>query len=99
MRLPAPALAILVVLTGCGAWPDPTIPGDASARAAPWPVLQPLGTLGADRRAGAAPMLPPAARAAALRARAAALRGPVVDRATRARLAGGVDVSALQGVR
>lgn len=99
-RLIAISMLSVLGLAGCGAWPDPQIPGDAAARAAPWPTLLPISAILAGAPAAAAgPAAPPAERIAALRSRAAALRGPVIDGAARARLSRGIDLSAFPGVR
>jgi hypothetical protein len=88
MRLPV-LLFCGLALAACADVPRlGTAPG-ARALAAPWPRIAPLGPLLA---AGAEARLTPAltgdltARAAALRARAARLRGPVIEAATRARM-------------
>ena len=93
------ALAALCAVAGCADWPDPAIPGAEAARAAPWPALVPLNDILAGVPADREPVVAPASRIAALEARAASLRGPVIDGATRARLARGVDSGALQGAR
>lgn len=79
-------LAALLALAACD-WPVP--PGPAPGAAGPWPALLPDTALGLGAAApppATAPDL--AARAAALRARAAALAAaPAIDPATAARLA------------
>lgn len=87
MRI-APVLALL--LSACAGFPALDARMTEADRTAPWPALVPLGPVlaAADARAGAPPPagdLP--ARIAALNARAAALRGPVIDAATAARIA------------
>ena len=84
-----------LAVTSCGPWPDPQF-DDTAARAAPFPLLVPIDTLVSQAPATAAPDGPPASRIAALNARAARLRGPVVDSATRARMRAGVNTSALR---
>ena len=92
---------IFVLTVGCTQFPalDGTI--DAAARAAPIPALQPLAPLLAQADATQANSQITAAsvaalddRIAALRARAAGLRGPVIERATLARMRRGVAVPA-----
>ena len=83
------AALLLLLLAGCAEFPalDARIPpGEADA---PPPALMPLDALlaAADARAGSAPPAPGGGRVAALDARAAALRGPVLTEAERARLA------------
>ncbi|WP_156799280.1 hypothetical protein [Oceanicola granulosus] len=101
LLLPAAALA----LAACAEFPELDGRVTPAAAAAPYPDLVPLPPLLAAADAlGAAPDLSAPARAAAdtraaeLRARAAALRPPVVDPDARARLAAGVDTSALDAV-
>jgi len=86
---------LLVLLAGCGSWPQVTVPGAAEAARLEAPRLVPLAPLLARGSAAVPVAGPPEARVAALRARAVALRAPVVDAATRARMARGVDLSAL----
>lgn len=79
-------------LAACTQFPELDGATSARAEAADYPALVPLEPLLEGRRSAAAP--PPAAdlegRVAALRARAARLRaGPVIDSATRRRMAGG----------
>lgn len=93
------SLVVLCAVAGCADWPDPVIPGTDAARAAPWPALVPLSDILVGGTRVSEPVVPSAARLAALTARAASLRGPVVDAATRARMARGVDLAALQGPR
>lgn len=88
--------AALAVLVGCAQFPEVDAAlGRESARAG-YPRLIPLegvlaaaaggATAGPDLGAGLA------ARAARLRLRAGALRGPVIDAATRARMRAGVRI-------
>lgn len=93
-RLPVLAAALLVgAVAGCSRFPalDDTV--SDSARTAPYPDLVPVGMLLAqvppDR---IAPDTDDAskARAARLRARAAALRGTVIDTHTSARMGRGI---------
>ncbi|MBM1221253.1 hypothetical protein JQU17_13545 [Ponticoccus sp. SC2-23] len=92
-------LVVMATLAGCSDWPDPVIPGAESARAAPWPALVPLSDILQGGPVASEPVQPSASRIAALEARAAALRGQVVDGATRTRMARGVDLGAFQGAR
>ena len=80
MRHSFPLAVTLVLLAGCGGWPDvPRV--DGAAERTEWPTLLPLGDV-----AGAAVVEDPQrlretllARASALRGRAAILRGTVRD--------------------
>ncbi|QQA43676.1 hypothetical protein [Pelagovum pacificum] len=92
-----------LLLAGCAS--IPALDGRVSDEVAalPYPDLVPLGPVVAEGRAlgqggatGEALSTAVDSRAAALRARAAALRPPVVDDATRDRMARGVDTSALR---
>ncbi|MFV2038470.1 MAG: hypothetical protein ACC646_12850 [Paracoccaceae bacterium] len=80
-----------LLLAGCAQFPDLDGRISESARNAPFPALINLDALlsaaydGGDAAAAASATL--SAQVAALRTRAAALRGPVVDRRTRARMA------------
>lgn len=84
-----------LALMSCAERPDIAARIDLAARDAPAPDLVPLGPVlaaaaglaGAEGTAGAPVAGPPAARIAALGARADRLRGPVVDAGTRARMA------------
>ncbi|MGR3467743.1 MAG: hypothetical protein ACU0CI_07660 [Shimia sp.] len=79
-------LALLALLAACAEAPDlgPPTPGVADA---PFVPFLPLDTLLAEAQPTPAPLTQDAqSRIAALNARAAALRGPVIDPATRARL-------------
>jgi hypothetical protein len=88
---PALLLATVVGLTGCANIPDVGGADAAAARNAPYPTLIPLDdVLSAAQRTPA--QITPATiattndRIARLRARAASLRGPVVDAGTRSRM-------------
>lgn len=94
---PKPSLTALAmaaaVLAGCAPAPDlgGTIPPELEA--APYPRLLPLEPiLAASRDSAIAPDVEAGldARAARLRARAAGLRGPVIEPPLRARMARGV---------
>ena len=94
-------LILLVCLAGCADIPE--LPGTMVADDAPYPALIPIeGLLAAAAGADAAIRVADAgtagvmSRVAGLSARANALRGPVIDGATRARMRAGVDTSALQ---
>lgn len=85
-------LALTLFLTACTAFPELDGKASETAKAAPFPKLQPMDQLLA---AGAEPpRLTDAdvnallARVQRLKARANRLRGPVVDRATRIRMQG-----------
>ena len=87
---PIRPLLLCLALAGCAEAPSLDGRISAAAAAAPYPVLQPLAPLLAQA-AQPGRITPQTPRqleggAAALRARAAALRGPVVDAATRARM-------------
>ncbi|WP_089904779.1 hypothetical protein [Loktanella fryxellensis] len=90
--------AVALILSGCAEVPDLDGRISAAAAAAPYPTLQPLAPMlvqaAAPARVTPATTAAVDGDAAALRARAAALRGPVVDADTRARMAGGVDTTA-----
>jgi len=82
-------LILVLWVGGCADFPELDGLVDDRGRAAPYPDLVPLGPILAQ--AGAAgPRADPGAgvldRAAALSARAARLRGPVIDAGTRARM-------------
>ncbi len=93
------SLILVTALAACAQFP--ALEGRVSAvdRAAPFPILVPLGPLIA-LAGGDAGTMPAAAglegRIAALNARAAALRGDIIDPATRARMQAGVRSGALQ---
>ena len=82
------ALPLLIALAACADFPEVDALESAAARNAPFPALLPTAAF----EGGPAPRLSPATgaalegRIAALRARAAALRGPVLTAADRARL-------------
>ena len=95
-----PLCLCLLLLGGCA--DAPTLDGriSATAAAAPYPELQPLAPLLA--RAAAPGQITPASvpqmngSAAGLSTRAAALRGPVVDAVTRARMKRAIARAALR---
>lgn len=92
MRL---ALVVILALLGaCREFPELDAAVDDDARAAPYPDLLPAealrGRAGEPRR-GAETRRELEERAAALRGRAEALRGGVVDAGTRARMETGVE--------
>lgn len=83
-------LCFAPLLAACAAFPALDTRMTAADRAAPIPALVPLGPLLAAADARGAQQQPPAdlaGRVAALAARAAALRGPVLDAATADRIA------------
>ena len=98
---PARPLCLLVLMLG-GCADAPSLDGRISpaAAAAPYPVLQPLGPLLAQAavpgQITAASIAQMDGGTAQLRARAAALRGPVVDAATRARMQSAIARAALR---
>ncbi|MDG1864072.1 MAG: hypothetical protein P8J02_12885 [Yoonia sp.] len=95
-------LTVMIAIAGlsaCAAFP--TIDGtlDATAKVADYPTLLPLEPLLAAATASGAQISPASEAAfsskiAALRAKAARLRGPVIDAQTRSRMQRGVAVSA-----
>lgn len=97
-RLRAAALisaAVLLGLPGCAQFPRLDAAISDAARAAPYPDLLPIGHLRAatatpDPGSAAGPAGELAARVAALRARAARLRGPVIPPQERARMQRGI---------
>lgn len=95
----APKLLILVAfLTACAQFPAlDEVVSDADLTD-PFPALIPLAPLiaQADALAGVQAADGADGRIAALNARATALRGGIIDPATRARMLAGVDTSALQ---
>ena len=103
-RRPAPKLlALLLVLlaAACVRSPMPDPVPSATTHSTAFPALIPLGPLLAQANAqnGAAQSDPTAGlggRITRLNARAAALRGGVIDPQTRAQMQAGVDTSALQ---
>ncbi len=83
-------LFVCLTLGACAERPDVASRIDPAALSEPGPVLMPLSPVlaAADGIAAAGPVAgPPPARLAALRARAAGLRGPVVGPAVRAAMA------------
>ncbi len=90
----------LSLLVGCANAPALDGRISAAAAAAPYPILQPLAPLLARAAEPGKITTPSMTRtdstAAALRARAAALRGPVVDGATKSRMQRGVAQAALR---
>ncbi len=101
-KMPAIRLLILCLfaLGGCATPPSLDDRISDAARAAPYPVLQPLALLLAQAAQPGQITAPSVAAmdnsTAGLRARAAALRGPVVDAATRQRMAAGIARAALR---
>lgn len=98
MRL-APTIAALI-LAGCTTFPELDGTVDPSLRGAPYPDLVPLSGLLAQADAGTnrGPEIEAdmTSRIAALRARAAGLRGAVIPASVRARMLGGVNTAALR---
>lgn len=93
MRIPV-TLALTMAVAGCVAVPELDRAISDEARLAPYPDLIPVETIRAEvpepRIADdTGPDLQ--ARAEALQRRADALRGPVIDAGTRARMARGID--------
>lgn len=83
------ALVLVLGMGGCVEFPALDGVVDDTTRNAPYPDLVPLGPILAQADAAAPGRDPGAgilARAAALSARAARLRGPVIDGGTRARM-------------
>jgi|TARA_B110000503_G_C6969737_1_gene338686 hypothetical protein len=99
-----PALiAILCLSTACTQFPQLDVALDQAALEAPYPSVLALASLleqvdqsGGTAQTGLAAVARFDGRLARLRAQASALRGPVVDRATRNRMARGIDIAALQ---
>lgn len=81
-------LALILTLPACASFPELDARLDADDRNAPWPALVPTSQLIAAAGAPEAPAASAdlAARIAALDARAAALRGAVIDESEAARL-------------
>ncbi len=82
-------VAVMAALGGCADAPEVTAALSAEAEAAPYPALMPLdAVLASAQNAASAPDPVPGlqARAARLRARAAALQGSVLDAEARKRL-------------
>ena len=93
LRRPA-GFMLIAALAGCAQFPELDAATSATARDAPYPDLIPVEDIMAqvpqdritpDTASGLS------ARVAALRARAARLRGSVIDSPTRARMRAGVD--------
>ncbi|WP_244867527.1 hypothetical protein [Vannielia litorea] len=84
------ALLLFLALAGCTQFPELDAVVSSSAKSAAYPRLQPLDSVLA--RANASTTDPQAvrgnlaARVAALRARAARMRGPIIEPAIRARM-------------
>lgn len=99
-----PALiAILCLSTACTQFPQLDATLDQAAFDAPYPSVVPLASLlaqadqsGGTAQTGLAAVARFDSRLAQLRAQAWSLRGPVVDRATRNRMARGINTAALQ---
>ena len=93
MRRLIALVCLAVTVAGCKGFPDLDTAVGTEIHRAPYPALMPLGALlagSADGTTTAEDGSALAARAAALRARAARQQGPVVDAATKARLAAAV---------
>lgn len=87
------ALALCAALAGCAAHPELDGTVSDEIRDASYPDLVPIETLAAQMQDNRiTPEFGPAIelRVARLKARAARLRGLVIDRDTRARMAGGI---------
>lgn len=84
------ALLICLALTGCTQFPELDAVVSASAKSAAYPRLQPLDGVLAQANASTTDATAVrgslAARVAALRARAARMRGPIIEPAIRARM-------------
>jgi hypothetical protein len=92
-------LILLSLLSGCAEFPALEGTIDAAAMNAPYPQLIPLDPLLAQvggLASATAASVGLGGRVAALAARAAALRGPVIEPATRARMRAGIASAALQ---
>ena len=89
-------LALFLLMTGlataCTQFPELDATATPGVADAPYPDLLPIDQLLRGSAARATPEVRAGveARAAALRGRAEALQGPVIDAATRRRMAGGV---------
>ena len=84
-------VALVTGLTGCGTIPEFAGTRAEAARNAPYPDLIPLTTLINTAQSNASRITPASivttnSRIARLRAKANALRGPVVDQATRSQM-------------
>jgi len=91
-------LFVLIGLAACAEIPALEDRIDATARNAPYPTLiniDPLLAQAGQTASGTAITQDMTARIAALRARANALRGPIIPASLRNRMARGVDTSAL----
>lgn len=90
MRLPIALVACL--LSACTTFPELDAATSAETRTAPYPALAPIEAFATAETGRITPDTTASiqARAAALRARAAAMQGPVTDPATRARLAAAI---------
>jgi hypothetical protein len=93
----------MFLLTACAQFPALDATLDEAAYAAPYPQLQSIepllaqsAAMGTTGRNSPATLAGAEGRIASLRASAAGLRGPIIDPATRARMARGVDTTALQ---
>lgn len=90
----------LILLVACAEAPSLDDRISPAAAAAPYPALMPLAPLLAlaAQPGQITPQTQPRidGNAASLRARAARLRAPVIDSATRARMQRGIDTSALR---
>lgn len=98
-RHSAKALVLVALLAGCAASVVPPSRFGAIDPTAPYPSLIPLDPLLAQAAvldSGAQPGADLPGRIAALNARAAALRRPIIDPTTRARMEAGVASPALQ---
>lgn len=95
-RLPPKSVILCIALAACAQVPDLGLA--TTDRNTAFATLIPLGPLIAQADALANGQSPASAdgRIAGLNARAAALRGAIIDPATRARMQAGVDTSALQ---
>ncbi|WP_394154086.1 hypothetical protein [Loktanella salsilacus] len=95
-----PLFLTFLLLAGCADAPSLDGRISAAAAAAPYPQLQPLAPLLAQAaqpgRITATSTAQMDGSTAGLRARAAALRGPVIDAATRARMQQGIARAALR---
>ena len=96
-------IALLCLTAACTQFPELDATLDQATLDAPYPDLVPLGPLLAQAdgiaqtgQTSATAQASFDSRLARLRAQAARLRGPVVDRATRARMARGIAIAALQ---
>ena len=90
MRLPA-LLGLGLALAACTTFPEIDAVETPGVDSAPYPDLVPIGTLLETGPPRATPEIRAGveSRAAALRSRAAALQGPIVDPQTRSRMEAG----------